>query len=215
MTKARTTAAKRRAKRERRPISLANGETAANPARGTDRRGTNAPEDAASVALQARARIFGGKVTQEAQSACKAALAGCDMGRCLLSLHPLAADHLPLWDVWQAMGAAQANYRARILGTSGQPQGAAIAMIPEPMQTDTGHTVDIRTAEERDAAAKAAQAYWARMLAALPSPQHRWALRPAMDAVEGALWRDCAPTARGRVAVQALVLLAGMHGGKG
>jgi hypothetical protein len=129
------------------------------------------------------------------------------VGLCLLSIHPASAAHGPLWEVWGAITSARANYRIRILGTSGNPQGAAIAMVPEPMQTDQSHSVDIRTAEERDISARRAMAYWDGLLSKLPAPQLKWALRAALDEGAGALWRDGKPTARGQTAVQALEML--------
>jgi len=212
MTKARTSAAKIRDKKAaaqlRRGISLPGGEVAPNPLRGGDRRNTqDPPEPANTVALDARRRHSPMKDANDATSP----LYGCDMGRCIIALHPRAADHMPLWDVWQSLNASRANYHARILSCTGNPQGAAIAMIPEAMQADTGHTVDLRTAEEKDASAKRAHAYWRSLMAKLPTPQHRWALMPAQDADEGALWRDRAPTAWGVAAVASLVLLARMH----
>ena len=154
--------------------------------------------------LRARMR----RMAKPDKSAARAQLAGTDMGLCIMHSRE---DQSRLWAAWQAVCSARLTYRMRILGTTGQPQGAALAMIPEPMQTDQSHSVDLRTAEERDIAAKRGDEYWASLIAALPAPQYKRALMPAMDETEGALWRDKAPTKRGLTAVQALVLLAAMH----
>lgn len=188
-------------------ITLAGGMVVPQRPTGRDRTQTNRPKDAADTALNARMRQMG--TTDKAQA--RSHLAGDEVGRCIWHHTGKLDVQDNLWGVWQAVCSARLTYRMRILGTTGQPQGAAIAMIPEPMQTDQSFAVDIRTAEERDIAAKRGDEYWASLIAALPTPQHKRSLMPAMDAVEGAMWRDAAPTKRGLTAVQALVLLAKMH----
>lgn len=131
-------------------------------------------------------------------------LSGDDMGRCIMHAERGHDTRLRLWGVWQAMCAAQANYRTRILGQSGNPQGSAITMTPDPMQTDTSLVVDIRTADERDRAAKVAHTNWTRRINALPINK-RWCIREALIGFSRAsLWRDKAPTSTGLVAVDAL-----------
>lgn len=125
----------------------------------------------------------------------------------------LAKDQAATAQTWRAIITAQHNYRTRILGQTGYPKGAAIAMVPDRMEADTGHTIDIRTADEKDAAAKRAWASWEAAIKALPMPQWIWAIRNAlnggMDGEGGDVWRDGQPTARGRVLVDALVAVGG------
>jgi hypothetical protein len=198
-------------KQKAKKITLAGGQAIEQRPNGRDRTQTHQPKDAADVVLKARMRRMG----WPDKSAARSHLAGDEMGLCIWHDIPSPDEQGRLWAAWQAVCSARLTYRMRILGTTGQPQGAAIAIIPEAMQTDQSHSVDIRTAEERDIAAKRGDAYWAGLIAALPAPQYKRALMPAMDETEGALWRDAAPTKRGLTAVQALVLLAKMHeGGK-
>lgn len=169
-------------------------------------------EDPRKVALTARARIVGVTLaTPEARRDVSAPMLGTDIGRCINHLHADRDVQASLWDVWQAVCSARLTYRRRILGQTGTPKGMTMAMVPEPMETDPSAFVDIRTAEERDIAAKRGDAYWAGLIDRLPLPQHKWALRPALDDVEAALWRDAKPTERGVMAVCALVLLSAAH----
>jgi hypothetical protein len=167
-------------------------------------------EDPRKTALQARCRDLGKPDTSEARDAANEPMLGTEAGRCIVALQP--QDRAALWDIWQAVCAARNCYRTRILGQTGQPKGASIAFVPDKLETDQSMSVDLRTAEERDMAAKRGDLYWAGLIAKLPTPNHRWSLQPALDETEGALWRDAAPTSRGRLAVAALVLIMGMHG---
>ena len=172
---------------------------------------TESAEDAMATALQARNRVRRVDDTPEQRMASKAALMGSGVGMCIDAIHDGVDARRNLWGIWQAVCAAKWNYRTRILGTTGTAKGAAIGFIPERMETNQSATVDTRTADEKDAAAIKADAYWRGLYDKLPTPAHKWALRPAMDEVEGALWRDGKPTQTGRTAVAALVILLGMH----
>lgn len=199
-------------KRERRTISLANGDTATAPIGQGQRK---APEDARKTALQGRVRVYGIKGADAVKAAANP-LCGSGVGNCILAII-VAHDQATVSDTWHRLCSAQHNYSTRILGLSGNPQGSAIAMLPEPMQTDTGHTIDIRSADEKDAGAKRAWASALASISALPVPQWRWAIRNAMsggiDGMGGDVWRDGKPTGRGRVLVQALVALGGTNRG--
>ena len=157
-------------------------------------------EDARGPALQARVRVLG----VESAEAAISPLCGHDIGLCIRAMHPGHDVQARLWDVWQAMSAARRQWRMRYLGQTGDPQGAAIAMVPDAMQTDQGLTVDLRSPEERDKAAKAGEAYWSEQIAAVPVPQMQMALRSAIDGFGAVLWHAGKPTANGRNAVLAL-----------
>ena len=142
------------------------------------------------------------------RAAARDPLHGDDMGRCILAL-TTEDERRTITETWAALSGAWANYCTRILNRPLGPQAAAIAMLPERMQADTSLRVDIRTSDERDAAAKRAWLHWHARMAALPTPMHGWALRGALYGFMGdeALWLDRAPTASGRLAVAALRML--------
>lgn len=188
-------------KRDRQRITLA-GATAVAPA------GPGRPpqEDPRKVATQARVRVYGIKPDDATSPLCTDSV-----DRCIMALSS-ATDRADIVQAWLRLITAQHNYRTRILGMTGYPKGAAIAMLPDAMQTDTGHSIDIRTADERDTAAKRAWSACQNAINALPVPHYIWAIRNAltggMDGAGGDVWRDGQPTPHGAVLVQALRALA-------
>lgn len=205
-----TSKAQRRKKAKQRHISLANGDAATEPRT----RGVSQPaEDARKVATEARVRVFGIKRTIKRKATEEAADPMCGSGVGMCIRHTIAeTDRRKIWDTWQSLCASQLNYRTRILGMTGHPQGSAIAMQSEAMQADVSHTIDIRTPDERDAAAKRLWLGWQASIRALPVLQIRWAVDNALsggiDGEGGDVWRDGLPTARGRNLVAGLVALA-------
>lgn len=209
MTKARTKAARRR-RPKRQGITMTDGGTV--PERTTQgSRAKEATADVMAEALQARCRALGiDDAPLEAQRACRVPLLGSDVGRCIFYMR---ADWRPIWDTWQAISAARQNYLTRIIGQTGNPQGAALVMVPDRMETDPGHTVDMRSADERNADAINANQHWTDAINALPLHQ-RWAVREALIGFSRAdLWRDAAPTNVGRACVKGLVALTAWHRG--
>jgi len=185
----------------KRAIALAGGASVPQPPSGRDRTHTNQPkDDARMTAMTARERMTG----HTGKDALDPAL-GTDMGRCIVALCQ-GDERATLLGAWQAMSAAHRNYRMLYIGQTGDPQGAAIGFIPERMETDPSLRVDIRTHDERVAAAKSGWAAWQARIAALPWPQMKWAIRAGLEGFmgEATLWRDQAPTIQGRVAVDAL-----------
>lgn len=130
---------------------------------------------------------------------------GTDMGRCIRALHD-GEERAQLLDAWGALCAARRNFLMRQIGVTGDPQCAASPMIHETVETDPSLRVDLRTAAERDEAARRAWEAWEVRVKALPYPQMRWAIRGALNGFlgDGRLWKDGAPTATGRAAVMAL-----------
>lgn len=124
------------------------------------------------------------------------------IGMCIAA----APDRQLLSEIWAALTAAHRTWRERNTGLTGDPKSAAIALQPEPMQTDPGYRVDLRTPEEKDEAARRAWGMWEARIKAIPVPQHRWAVRGALLGFtgDGALWRDRKPTALGLAAVAGL-----------
>ena len=206
-TKATSKAERRRKSRAaNRAIKLAGGDAVQPP----PCQGQRPPqEDARTVALAARMRVYGLDDTKAAM----AALAGSGAGLCITAL---AKDVPAISDLWASLSASQHNYRTRVLGLSGNPKGSNIAMLPEPMQTDTGHSIDTRTPDERDAAAKRSWLAWTAAIKALPVLQYRWAIHNALDGgingLGGDVWQEGKPTYRGVRLVKALEALVALGG---
>lgn len=194
------TKSQKRARQRR--ISLAGGQAVDAVAKQGRRRDLDRAEDARRGPLEARCRVAGIPITPDTLRAAVAPVFGDDVGLCIQALAP---DQIaPLWDAFCRLVAARRLWRMRHLGLTGDPQNSAIAMIPEPMQTDPSLHVDLRTAEERDAAAETAEAYWRGQLDRITIPQHRMELRSAADGFGGPWWRDGKPTQAGRWVVEGL-----------
>lgn len=190
-----------RKRRKKARITLPGGDAIPQRATGRDRRHTNQAEDATATAANARQRHTGIKDAQDAlQPIC-----GTDLGLCIRAT-TTGDERKALENTWAAISASHRNYRLLFVGNTGNPQGAAIAMVPEPMQADQSLRVDIRSHDERVSAAKASWQGWEGKIAALPTPLHKWALRGALNGFlgEATLWKDQAPTDKGRAAVDAL-----------
>jgi len=185
-------------RRRRRSITLPGGGSVDQPATQGARRDLE-PTESAQLAVHT-ARIRHGALPDDANDP----LCATEMGMCILyTTGP--DDRADLRNAWQAISASWRNYLTRIIGQTGDAKGAAFAMTPEPMQTDPGFRIDMRTASERDAAAKAAWDGWNARIKALPL-MHALVLRLALQGLlgEGGLWRYGRPTATGRLAVVAL-----------
>lgn len=202
MTKARSRAARKRARANR--ITLPGGDTAPKRATGRDRRHTHQPEEPADlVALTARARRTGCTV-EEARDV----LASDPLGRCIRSLRTGTEDRRALLTIWQGLSASWHNYALRCLSITPTPQGASLPMLPDAMQTDQGYRIDLRTGEERDEAARNAWFAWLDDLMRLPAHE-RNALRGHLQDYAAPVWCDDTqtPTITGRHAVCALQVL--------
>lgn len=163
-------------------------------------------EDPQKTALEARQRRFGTHDTQKAKDAAQSAYLGAEIGY-LIQSECKPDEAARLWDVWQAYGAAERTYRIRYIGTTGEPQGAAIQMVPEQVQADPSMRVDLREPEERDRQAVANWMRWQGLLGQIDKASAS-ALRQAERGSGRCLWRDGAPTASGRFALAALRELA-------
>lgn len=205
--KARTATQKRAQRRKARAeyITLPGGETAPQrPAQG--RRSDRPSEPADALALAVRARLTGCSL-EEARDV----LAANDMGRCIRAMipenkrKPGECTRRDLLSTWQGICAAKHNWQQRITATNPNPQSASLPMLPESMQTDTGHSVDLRTTEERDEAARRVWYHWLDRLMDLPAEQ-RHALRGHLDGYAAPIWDadELRPTRTGALAVKAL-----------
>ena len=194
-----TSKAQRRANRSRaQSITLPGSESVPAPIVQGQRKPAENP-----MATVTAARIRHSGITDPAEAV--QPLCGDQMGLCIRALST-GDDRATLANTWSAISASHRNFMMLYIGQTGNPQGAAIAMVPEPMQTDPSLRVDLRTQDERVAAAKRAWQAWEGKINALPVPSLKWALRGALNGFlgEGALWRDKAPTTTGKVAVMAL-----------
>ncbi|MGB1216029.1 MAG: hypothetical protein ACPG4X_21890 [Pikeienuella sp.] len=134
-------------------------------------------------------------------------LLGCEMGRVVHFYYERPAASR-LWDTWQAYCGAERTYRMLKIGATGDPQGAAIQMVPEPMQTDQSLRVDMRDEEQRLRDAVSNYMRWQGFLGMLLVRGRAGALRQAERGIGKPLWQEGSPTQAGLFAVQALNELA-------
>ena len=163
------------------------------------------PEAANKSALKTRLRIRGIPETPDNMNRAVAPAFGHDVGLCIDAI--LKGDSAKAaWETFAAMSAAHRNYQMLYVGQTGTPQCAAIAMIPEPMETDPSLRVDLRTHDEKVRAAKASWQAWEKRISALPFPQMKMAINGTLRGFlgDGSLWRDAKPTDTGRTVVAAL-----------
>lgn len=198
-------AAKRRARKR---ITLPGGQQIDQKPTGRDRVDVGQrkqAEDPLKTALKTRLRIAGIPDSPEARKAAVAPDFGHDVGLCIRATVKGDAA-TKAWDTFTHLSASYRNYMAFYIGQTGNPQCAAIAMIPEPMETDPSLRVDLRSHDEKVRAAKASWAAWEKRIADLPFPQMRWAINGTLRGFlgDGTLWRDAKPTDTGRTVVAAL-----------
>lgn len=200
MTKARTKGQRRR----QRAITLPGGARIPQPATQGRRVDLEPQEPADLIALAARARLTGCTV-----EAARDVLAGEDMGRCIIALARSPERRRDLFSVWQALNAAWHNYATRCCSITPTPQAAALPMLPDPMQTNPSLRIDIRTADERDEAARRVWFEWIDLLMHRLTFPQRHALRGSLHGYGAEVWNpdDRKPTKAGCLAVEALAAL--------
>jgi hypothetical protein len=194
---------RRRRKKKPKTITLPMGVAAPAPVT----QGQRPPkEDPMQTVTAARIRRTGILDPAEARQP----ICGDDMGLCIRALST-GDDRATLVNAWAALSAAHRNYRMLIIGQTGNPQGAAIPMIADPMETDPSLRVDLRDHNTRVEAARRAWEAWNGKIRSLPTPNLKWAISGALTGFmgDGALWRDQEPTTTGKAAVQALRMVAG------
>jgi hypothetical protein len=198
-----TSKAARRRRAKHSGMTLPGGEVAAPTG---PQRGRPPKEDPMATVIAARMRRSG--ITDPAEA--RQPICGTDMGLCIRAL-ATGQDRADLENAWAALSAAHRNFRMLVIGQTGDPQGAAIPMIPEPMETDQSLRVDLRSHEARVEAAKRLWEAWSAKIRGLTTPSAQWAIRGALMGFlgDGKLWRDQTPTTEGRLAV---IALRGMMG---
>jgi len=201
MSKARK---KRNRAKARKPISLSGGASVnPRPSQGYRADLHQPPDDV--VALSARARRAGIK-----EEDARDPLAGSEIGWCINKLRKDSREQHALHDEWQSLSAAWITYVRRCLGLNPHPQSSSLAAIPDRMETDQSHSIDIRTPDERDRASHDAWFAWLDRLMTLPADQQH-ALRGHLQGYGKPIWHDAAtaPTRTGVLAVDALAALRG------
>lgn len=206
------------------------GPTKAGQAHPRDRRGTGARspvEDARLTALDARARHLGGltvltvpaefegigppEPVASVPERSRLSVTGphlCEpLGQVMQKACADAEEIARLWAVWQAFCAAMRTYRVRIIGRGVGPQNSAIPMLPERIEVDPGHTIDTRTAEERDDDAMRAYRRWQGHLGQLFGGDRAY-LMQAESGMGRPLFEGQAATRWGRFTLEALRHLA-------
>lgn len=169
-------------------------------------RRTSDAGDPRKVALDARCGLQGVEATAKNRAALSAPYSGSDAGRCI----GFQNDHgraTALWNVWQGYCQADRTYRVRYIGQSEDPQGAAIAMTPERMETDQSHSVDLRDQDQRDRDAVSSWMRWEGYLMRLDRAQMA-AIKAARTVPADVLWAEARPTKRGEAFIDAINALA-------
>lgn len=188
---------------------------AVKPRREQPRRGgrfARADPEISNVALDARCRAFGIAPSPSAREAMRGPEAGSPIGMVLMRLCRDGAEVSRLWTVWQGWCSAERVYRSRYIGQTGDPKGASLPVLPEPLQTDQNHTVDTRTGDERDRDAVNGWMRWQGYLGHL-SGARQGLLHGARNG-SWTLWDNCCPTRDGFALLAALRHLADVVEGK-
>ena len=164
------------------------------------------PRDPRKTALEARCRIFGVAVTKTNMAALTGQHMSNQIG--LVMERECSPSEIPrLWDTWQGFCGAERTYRLRYLGQSGSAKSAAIAMVPDRMETDKSYNVDMRDSDERDRDAVSNWMRWRGYLGHLTGRQQGFIHDAEMERGSD-LWANGAPTATGHVTLDALKELA-------
>ena len=172
---------------------------------GQHRTRRDAPRDPRRVALGARCLMFGVPDTKTNRDALSGQHSGSQLGWVMQAICPM--DQIPrLWGVWQGFQSAERTYRLRYIGQTGTPQGAAIAMVPDRMETDQSMSVDLRDADQRDREAVSNYMRWRGYIGHLTAPEQGH-LHRLFDGCGAAIWAD-GPTRVGLATLDALKRLA-------
>lgn len=202
MTKARTKAAKRRAKGRAGKISLAKSQ----PVERSTVPGRNSrAEDPRLVAARARCAAAGIPDTADGRTAALDPIYGSDMGRCIAAIVSDAKDRADRASTWNSICQARERYLSLIIGVVPRPASAIIPMLPDRVETNDHHTIDTRTEDERIEDARRAWQYWLQLMSELPPGQGDAVLREVWGSGPPLWNRDSkSPTPRGRFAVEAI-----------
>jgi hypothetical protein len=173
-------------------------------------RGRRPAVAADKVTLDARCRRFGIAASDAARAFMAGPEAGSGLGMVLLRLCASGDEVRRIWGYWQAWGMAERTYLQRKIGRTGDPQGAAIAMLSEALETSADHPApDTRSEKEKLDAAVSAWMRWQGYLGHLSAEEQALLHGIRLDQI--VVWDNQEPTAdgvRGLAAVRKLVLVA-------
>ena len=172
---------------------------------GQHRDRADAPRDAKKQALQARVAIFGGQDSKDSRKALESPMYGCQMGM-VIARRADRRDVADLWRVFADWCVAEYAYRRRYLGLTEYAKSASLVMVPEPIEADVSHTIDIRTQDERDRATVATWMRWQGYIGCLSGIDQMLLHDARLERAE--LWADQQPTKRGLSALSSLRDLA-------
>ncbi len=204
MTKTYTKGAKLRAKKALTGFDLA--EVPKRQPNGQHRQRADKPQDPQKTALGARCRLFGIANTPANRKFLSGQHSGSHLGY-VMQANCDPQDIPPLWDTWHGFCSALRTYRIRYIGMSATAKGAALQMMPEPMETDPSLTVDLRDSDERDRDAVNAYMRWKGDLWCL-SVRERSLLSDAESETGKDLWKDGQAT---RAGLDTLAALRALH----
>ncbi len=166
--------------------------------------------DERAPALVARTRQLGINATQAALDAVSGQHSGSAVWQALaLTLPP--TDCQRAWAAFDAYCKAQTTWERLCLGMSPFAKGAAITMVPDAIEADESHTVDLRDIDEKIDDAARAKRRWDGHFAQMPAMQHSAIVKARLGnglvIVTGGR-----VTGHGRALVRALMRLADVVG---
>lgn len=166
-------------------------------------------DDPSKEALNTRCRIMGWEETRANRAIVSAPMYGTDMGRCISQFLKSGthASAMRAWEAYTGLYAADRAYRLLVIGVTGDPKGADIKMVPEPMEADQSHTVDVRDWSEKHADAVNRWERWQGYLGQIDA-SYAQLLRSVVRDTCPPLWQDAKATWDGTQALVALSLLA-------
>lgn len=181
---------------------------------GQKSRAAHPPEDPRATVFQARCRRAGKKPTEEAMKdaasvdhehpALRCITLGAGIG---MNAHRREAEITRLRDGFDAFDKAQERFYTIVLGMKRFANVAKIEFLPEAFETRDDHTPDLRSHEERVAAAKKAYRYWIKRYEGLGSHE-RVLIDQGLQRYDGYV-RDGRVTTSGQAFIAALrVMLA-------
>ena len=159
-------------------------------------------ENPTATVMQARARRLGKKPSRELLDD----MLGDPCGEAIHLGIKSATEARRVWDVFKRMDAADDAFCRRIIGKRRFPAVSKMEFMPERLETSPNEPLDVRTEDEKVAAARDAHRNWSGLFDKL----HPWQRHAIESAARGreTLQKQGALTAAGRSFVAAMQRLA-------